>query len=66
MALIRMLEEARHLNPQHRMPGLLLARAWFDLANYGRAAEVLGETRELDLHPQEVEYAVGLFARCHL
>lgn len=63
---IRVLEEARKLNPQHRKPGLLLARAWFDLANYGRAAEVLRETRKLGLHPQEVEYSVGLFARCHL
>jgi serine/threonine protein kinase len=63
---MRLLEEAKGLNPRYETVRYSLAQTWFDLGEYSRANEELAEFFKMQMHPSLREMCVRLALECLL
>lgn len=63
---LRLLEEAKSLNPRYLTCRYNLAQVWFDMEDYPRASEELGGFLQMPMHNSLLESCVGLQAKCLL
>jgi serine/threonine protein kinase len=63
---IRLLEEAKELNPRYLSVRYTLAHTWFDLEQYARADKELAEFFQMPMDESLREHCIVLAAQCRL